>query len=168
MINLDSQTWYSHLFSEEKLLIDTSIALANRLVDGDYSDYSFVVFPMAKAYEGFLKRFFLELQLISRETYESRRFRIGRAFNPDLGQNLRDEWWIFDDVAQVCGLELAREMWQAWLECRNRVFHYFPTEHRPLSLAAAEAKLRQLIMVMEGAVRCQQQLSNRSMEINNT
>lgn len=154
MLTVASQEWYKLLSPTEKSLVDTSVLLCNTLDDTGYPDYSFVVFPMAKAYEGFLKRFFWEQGLIDQEAYESRRFRIGRAFNPDVNSNQRDEWWIFDDVARVCGLVLTREMWDAWLECRNQVFHYFPSRYEALSLAAAEARLRQMIAAIEGATRC--------------
>lgn len=154
MLTVATQEWYKLLSPTEKSLVDTSVLLCNTLDDAKYPDYSFVVFPMAKAYEGFLKRFFWEQNLIDQEVYESRRFRIGRAFNPDLNSNQQDELWIFDDVAQACGHELTREMWEAWLECRNQVFHYFPSRYEALSLAAAEARLRQMIAAIEGATRC--------------
>ena len=52
-----------------------------RLVDGlpAYHDYGFVVFASAKAYEGFLKKLFLDMGLITKQQFESDHFRIGRA-----------------------------------------------------------------------------------------
>lgn len=155
MQDITRQSWFSYLSEDQQALASTAYFLLEQGQQAQVSDYSYVVFPMAKAYEGFLKKYFFELGLISQQTYESRRFRVGRAFNPDLNSNQQDELWIFDDVARMCGLALAREMWDAWLECRNQVFHYFPLHNKTLSLAQAEAKLQQLALVMEGAVRCQ-------------
>jgi hypothetical protein len=40
-------------------------------------DYAFVVFPAAKAYEGFLKKVLFDLKLITKQQYLGDRFRIG-------------------------------------------------------------------------------------------
>lgn len=111
-------------------------------------DYSFIVFPMAKAYEGFIKMFLLEMGLIPREVFESRRFRIGRALNPDLSHYQQDERWLFDDVARSCSRDRALQIWQTWLECRNHVFHFFPQDERGLTLLQAERKLKMLVETM--------------------
>ena len=52
-------------------------------------DYAFVVFSLAKAYEGFLKRVFLDMKMIDRRQYFGEYFRIGRALNPSLPKRLR-------------------------------------------------------------------------------
>ena len=39
-------------------------------------DYAFVVFSLAKAYEGFLKRVFLDMKMIDRRQYFGEYFRI--------------------------------------------------------------------------------------------
>lgn len=120
-----------------------------------FLDYSFVVFPMAKAYEGFLKSYLLHNHLISEATYHSKRFRIGRVFNPDLSRVNQNEEWLFDNVAQLCGLKIAREMWDTWLQCRNRVFHYFPSRPSNLTLEQAGHYLETMFSVMEKAISCQ-------------
>ena len=160
MQDITHQAWFSYLSADQQNLVKTAWLLVESGDQEQVTDYSYVVFPMAKAYEGFLKKYFFELGLITQSVYESRRFRVGRAFNPDVSSNQRDELWLFDDVARMCGLALAREMWDAWLECRNQVFHYFPLQNKTLSLAQAEAKLLQLAMVMEGAIRCQARTAN--------
>lgn len=117
-------------------------------------DYSFVVFPLAKAYEGFLKHYFFQRGLIDEATLHSKRFRIGRSLNPDLPLPQRNEKWLYDDVARSCSAELARGMWDTWLTCRNRVFHYFPDQVQALSLDQANKHLQQLIETMEAASFC--------------
>lgn len=120
-----------------------------------FIDYSYIVFPMAKAYEGFLKKFLFDSHLISRESYHSKRFRIGRALNPDIRNSHKDEDWVYDDVEQVCGPIVTRELWDAWLTCRNRVFHYFPDRETGLSLEQAGHYLRLMFEVMGKALSCQ-------------
>lgn len=102
------------------------------------TDYSFMVFPMAKAYEGFLKDYLLKANLLSQETYHSKKFRIGRALNPDVFPNHQDEQWLFDDVSNRLGHDVARRIWDTWLQCRNHVFHYFPEDRSSLSLSEAQ------------------------------
>lgn len=76
-----TQSWYLYLQPPERELIQISLELLAReeRLNSSFSDYSFIVFPFAKAYEGFLKKFFYDMSLISRDVYESHRFRIGRA-----------------------------------------------------------------------------------------
>ncbi len=124
-------------------------------MDNGISDYAFIVFPIAKAYEGFLKEFLYALELIDQRTFEGKRFRIGRALNPDINENQRDEWWLYDDVSRLCGDALASTLWNAWLECRNRVFHYYPMTVTALSLTQAHACIVELSQAIESAVACQ-------------
>ncbi len=121
-----------------------------------FLDYSFVVFPMAKAYEGFLKSFLLDLKLINRQTYESRKFRIGRVLNPDVRQDHQDDQWLFDDLARRLGPEIARDLWECWLTCRNRLFHYFPKNTDRLTHEQAGRYIEQLFRVMQEAITSQQ------------
>jgi len=109
---------------------------------------------MAKAYEGFLKKYLLDLGLIDEKTHDSRRFRIGRALNPDVHRNQRDEYWLYDDIEHICGKPLAKQLWQTWLECRNRVFHFFPQEKGKIDLENARKKLDIMTETMENAVSC--------------
>lgn len=151
-----SENWYSYLTDWQRQLVVTTSKLIEQQNDNkDYFvDYSFIVFPMAKAYEGFLKKFFLDLRLISIETYEGRRFRIGRALNPDVSYNQRDKYWIYDDVSRYCTERVARQLWDAWLNCRNRVFHFFPKDQGLLSLTEAKRKIEELNLAMREAVAC--------------
>lgn len=118
------------------------------------TDYSYIVFPMAKAYEGYLKDWLLVFGLISKEVWASRRFRIGRALNPDVPPPQRDEWWLYDDVTRVCGEDTAHQLWTCWLEGRNHVFHYFPEDTRGLTLAEAEHNLEMLSNTITKAISC--------------
>ena len=133
---LQTTGWYMYLTPWQRELVDTSAQLLeilaptspsfNQVAAPVLADYGFLVFPLAKAYEGFLKKYFLNLNLITPDMYNSRKFRIGRAFNPDVNNNQKNELWLFDDVSRSCGQETARQLWEAWLSGRNQVFHYFP------------------------------------------
>ena len=109
---------------------------------------------MAKAYEGFLKERFYRLELINKSSFEGKRFRIGRALNPDVHEKSRDEYWLYDDLSQLCGETMARELWDAWLVCRNRVFHFYPKETNMLSLETAKNYLLKLSTAMESFTEC--------------
>ena len=67
------------LVGESYLLLEREERLNENL-----HDYSFVVFPMAKAYEGFLKKLFFDLGLINKRQYQGDRFRVGKSLNPNL------------------------------------------------------------------------------------
>ena len=82
---------------------------------------------MAKAYEGFLKYFLLRTQLINEATFNDRRFRIGRALNPDVSPRHQDQYWLYDDVARFCSDGVARELWDTWLEVAIVCFITFPS-----------------------------------------
>jgi len=150
-------SWSSYVLPELRDFVTISLNLYERecRVESKLTDYSFIVFPMAKAYEGFLKQYFLDLGLISESTYFSRRFRIGSALNPDVQENQRDKWWLYDDVAHQCGVATAQSLWNTWLESRNRVFHYFPKKHQSVSLGQAGQHLATIAGSMRSAVTCQ-------------
>ncbi len=155
------ESWFLYLDQTQQQLVDLAFQLAAREkeLNSELHDYSFVVFPMAKAYEGFLKSYFYELALIDTPTFEGKKFRVGRALNPDIRRNQRDEFWLFDDVEHLCGEALARELWDTWLECRNRIFHYFPTEKHPITLPRANSYLEKMQQAMHAAVACQEDKS---------
>lgn len=163
---LQTTSWYLYLTPWQRELVDTSAELLKIFSENEvestlnktsfkvFPDYGFLVFPIAKAYEGFLKKYFLNLGLITPDLYNSRKFRIGRAFNPDVNNSQKNELWLYDDVARACSNEVARELWDAWLAGRNQVFHYFPDEKGKLSLNQAIGKIKQLNLAMANAVSC--------------
>lgn len=149
-------TWFVFLDEEAKIQVMQSVELVERerRLRSAFHDYSFVVFPMSKAYESFLKKFLHTLGLIDRNQYEHRDFRIGRSLNPDLPPRLHDEQWLFDDLAAACTPQLGRRLWDIWIECRNQVFHYFPDEKRNITLDQAERMLHLLDEGMRDAFSC--------------
>lgn len=154
---LEQYPVFMYLDSWQQQLVRLAMTLYRReqATNTHFLDYSFIVFPMAKAYEGFLKQYLLDLDLITNDTFQSKRFRIGRAMNPDVRPSQRDDLWLYDDLAEACGPQLARELWNTWLTCRNRVFHYFPDRESGLSLDQAGQYLRMQFDAMEKAFSCQ-------------
>lgn len=143
-------SWYQYLDEHQQELVMVSFALLQKKeLLSDLQDFSFLVFPMSKAYEGFLKKVFYDLSLIDKDTYQGRRFRIGRALNPDIRSYQRDEDWLYDDVESRFGRETARQLWETWLQCRNRVFHYFTNEQHILSFDEATKKIEMVVESMQ-------------------
>lgn len=119
-----------------------------------FTDYSFVVFPFAKAYEGFLKDLFFRLGVISEKEYIGHRFRIGKALNPNLEKSYRHKESVYDRLSNYCkDLSLAQELWDTWKRGRNLTFHYFPQNHHKLTLKEAKYLIVDILAVMEKALR---------------
>ena len=112
----------------------------------DISDYSFIVFPFAKAYEGFLKRFFWDVELITEDEYYGDEIRIGRLLNP----NYEDNTSIYGKVCSHSkgGKAVAHRLWEAWKRGRNTVFHYFPHNFKKLGYDEAFDIINDLINAM--------------------
>jgi len=148
--------WFQKLEPQQRQLIETALILLEREQAGTTDklpDYSFIVFPMAKAYEGFIKDFLLKRKLVTNKVYGSKRFRVGKSVNPDVNPKYRGDDWVYDDLVQICGLDLARQIWETWLECRNRVFHFFPGKNIILNLKAAEKKVNMILDTIQAASR---------------
>lgn len=156
VLELSHQRWFQDLPKAQQQLVRLSVELLDRekRMHTNFPDYSFVIFPIAKAYEGFIKNFFYRRGLISHETFRGKRFRVGRSLNPDIAQHYQDDWWLYDDLSKMCGATVARQLWDAWIECRNHVFHYFPESQTEYSLLEIEKKVLLLLDVMAYASEC--------------
>ncbi|KKP47253.1 MAG: hypothetical protein UR39_C0005G0066 [Candidatus Woesebacteria bacterium GW2011_GWA1_33_30] len=162
-LKLENKIWWSYIQEDLQELLVASEFLANTVKSwgGDlpagsrvFHDYSFVVFPTAKAYEGFLKKMFFDLGFITEEDYRGKRFRIGKALNPFLEKNLRNRESVYDKLVKYCnGKELADKLWEAWTSGRNLIFHWFPEEKKAVSFKEAEEKINLIINAMDLAFR---------------
>ena len=142
-------TWWGFLDEGQKDLVMQSWQLLEMAGGGkQFHDYSYVVFPMAKAYEGFLKKWFYSLGLIDKATYEGHKFRLGKALNPDLPEKYRSDWWMFGPLEERYGEKLPQQLWLAWKECRNLLFHFFPQHTHFIAIADAKERLEQLSAAM--------------------
>ncbi len=134
------------LLSDGQLLLDQADALGSGV-----SDYSYLVFPFSKAYEGFLKKLFLDLGLIRESEYYSDDIRIGRILNPGYIHEHASVYKVLR-VHERGGEEFSRRLWTVWKVGRNAVFHYFPHNFRRLSFEEAQNIIKDIVSVMEIAV----------------
>lgn len=153
MDKIYEKKWWSYLPEDQKDLLIQSLTLLEREKDQKttFHDYSFIVFPAAKAYEGFLKKLFWDLGFINEQEYKSDRFRIGKALNPNLEKHLRIES-IYDKLIGFCqDRRLPDFLWQTWKQSRNSLFHWWPKEENFIDLALAEEKLNMIVQAIDKA-----------------
>lgn len=172
-VTLEDKSWFQYLEHSQQDLAKGAFILLEREQQSDSSDfhdYSFIVFSLSKAYEGFLKKYFFELGIITDRSYKSNHYRIGKSLNPDLPIRYRRDDWVVSKLDKVCsampqknqGEKLSRLLWKAWKECRNLLFHYFPKHQNFINLKQAEEKLNLLTSAMELAVSCKALISNKN------
>ncbi|HLD27014.1 MAG TPA: hypothetical protein VJB63_03600 [Patescibacteria group bacterium] len=156
MSNLFKDTYtdlWEYLSSPQKDLIQQGEFLLKEIEQDkkfDFIDYSFVVFPFAKAYEGFLKKLFLDVGFINDEEYISPHFRLGKVLSPNLVRKLGDAS-VYKKIADIYGNIIADRVWTTWKRGRNEVFHYFPHNIRSLSFEDAREIIDALIGTMNVA-----------------
>ena len=107
------------------------------------SDYSYLVFSFAKMYEGFLKKLFLDLEIIDEQDYYGDDIRIGKLLNPFYV----DITSVYEKLCQnrKVGKELAEKLWTVWRKSRNQVFHYYPHNFRRLDYNEALEYIYEII-----------------------
>jgi hypothetical protein len=154
VLNRQSTLW-EYLSSEIKGLLEDGervLSFVERYKDKEeITDYSFLVFPFSKAYEGFLKRFLFDTQLIREEDYYSDDIRIGRILNPDY---VREKGNVFNKLCDRSkeGREVPKKLWSVWKRGRNLVFHYFPHNFRKLEYQEAVEIIEEVVSAMNSAV----------------
>ncbi len=157
VVNRTSYLW-SYMSSGQRGLVTTGEFLLSdiRNHSKEISDYSFLVFPFAKAYEGFLKQFFLDMNYINRFQYASTHFRIGKVLNPNLVKQLGTQS-VYIKITNTCGSDiLAQTLWNAWKRGRNLLFHYFPHNLQAITLSEADTAIGLVVSAMnEALIVCQ-------------
>lgn len=166
MLNKNSN-WWQYLSKPQQNLIQEAFYLLEDSKThppaggaGPVSDYSYLVFPVAKAYEGFLKQIFLDMDLIKKWQYESDHFRIGKALSPNLARKLRKNS-IYGQLVSRGLKDLADKLWNGWKQGRNLVFHYFPHNFRALTQDEAEKLMNELVSAMKEAVSISQKVKEK-------
>lgn len=159
---IENKIWWDYLGVDLQKLIKTSEFIHDSVKSWgadlpggsrEFDDYSFVVFPAAKAYEGFLKKMFLDLGFITKEDYYGKRFRIGKALNPSLEKEIRHEG-VYDKIVNFCGgKDLADNLWNTWKMSRNLTFHWFPDEKNVISFAESGERIEMIINAIDAAFR---------------
>jgi hypothetical protein len=149
---IEKKKWWGGLEFGVKELLRESLVLVEKVGGWErrFHDYSFVVFPAAKAYEGFLKGYFLSAGLISQEDYYGKHFRIGKALNPDLDEKYRNRQWVYKALSDYCkGEGLPKKLWETWRRGRNLVFHWFPEEKNSVSFEEACQRVEMIVDAIE-------------------
>ena len=154
--NLEEKVWWNYLEEDLQELLRTSVLLTKKVPkwEDKFHDYSFVVFSASKAYEGFLKKLFLDMGFISKEDFDGKRFRIGKALNPSLNRRRYKGQSVYDKIVNHCGgQELADILWDVWKNCRNLLFHWFPNEKNAISFGESARKVDQVVRGIDAAFR---------------
>lgn len=150
--NLEKRVWWGYLDEDLRELLKESVLLLDRVGQWEekFHDYSFLVFPAAKAYEGFLKNVFLDLDFITEEDFYGKRFRVGKALNPALDKRFRKKESVYDKLVGYCsGKELADQLWKTWKSCRNLLFHWFPNEKNAIDYQEAVERVEMVLNAMD-------------------
>jgi hypothetical protein len=146
---------WMYMSQDIKDLIEDGELLLNFVLDNkdktDISDFSFLVFSFAKAYEGFLKKFLMDLGMITHDEFYGDEIRIGRILNPKY---MKEHGNVINKMCDHSeGLKnLSELLWLAWKKGRNRVFHYFPHNFRKLSYEEADEIIDEMMDVMAKCV----------------
>jgi len=143
--------FWQYLSQPQKDLILEGQYLINQVIKThahQFKDYSFLVFPFAKAYEGFLKQLFKDIGFISHLDYISDHLRLGKLMSPNLINRL-GECSLFKKISDKSGIELANKIWDTWKMGRNQIFHYYPHNLKAISIREAEEIISRFIDTME-------------------
>lgn len=154
MINKGSLLW-EYLSPQQRALAGDGEFLIEdsaRHPDQEPTDYSYLVFPFAKLYEGFLKDLFFDLGIISERDYYSSHYRIGKALSPNLTRRLGKRS-AYGQLSKQFGDGIAGTLWNGWKEGRNLVFHYYPHNLRALTRTEAIELVQMIVAAMEEAVK---------------
>lgn len=153
--SIEKRVWWGYLGEDLQELLKASLLLSQKVNDWSekFDDYAFVVFPAAKAYEGFLKKLFLDMGFITEKDYYGKHFRIGKSLNPSLPKEFRKEW-VYGKIGKYCGgKDLGDKLWEVWKYARNLTFHWFPKEKNAISLGQAKYLLTEIINVIDQAFK---------------
>src|SRR3989344_8795533 len=154
--SLNKHLWWDYIHEDLRELLKEANLLEDKVGKWNekFHDYSFIVFPAAKAYEGFLKTLFRDLGFISDEDYFGKRFRIGKALNPSLEHSIREEESVYDKLVNFCGgKDLADNLWETWKEWRNLLFHWFPNEKSAITFEEARLRIDKILATMDLAFK---------------
>ncbi len=151
-VSQSEQLW-AYFSQTQKDLIEEGRYLMNEVIKDHayhFKDYSFLIFPFAKTYEGFLKQLFKDVGFISHLDYISDHLRLGKLLSPYLIMKLGDRS-LFEKMRLNGSRELADRVWKTWKLGRNEIFHYFPHNIRAVSFDEASRIIDEIMSTMEVA-----------------
>jgi hypothetical protein len=150
LVNKESQFW-TYLSQGQRDLLEEGLYLMDNVIKNQayqFKDYSFLVFPFAKSYEGFLKQIFRDKKLISRLDYISDHLRLGKLMSPNLIGKLGPES-LYLKIENGYSKELADKVWNVWKNGRNQIFHYFPHNIKAISFNESRGICMDILRTME-------------------
>ncbi|KKQ98195.1 MAG: hypothetical protein UT24_C0014G0009 [Candidatus Woesebacteria bacterium GW2011_GWB1_39_12] len=153
---LNERNWWSYIHEDLQELLKQASLLVDKVGSWDekFHDYAFIVFPAAKAYEGFLKTLFHDLGFITDEDFLGKRFRVGKALNPSLDLHLREKEGVYDRLVDFCqGKTLPDKLWETWSRGRNLLFHWFPNERNVITYDEARDRVNEILETMDFAFK---------------
>lgn len=142
--------WNYLSIPQQDLLIEGDYLKDQVIEDSEYSfkDYSFLVFPFAKAYEGFLKQVALDVKFISHLDYISNHFRLGKMLSPNMIEKLGEERSLYSQIERAVNKEFAEEVWFTWKLHRNEIFHYYPHNLKAIGFQEADSIAKTITSTM--------------------
>lgn len=146
-------SFWNYISQAQKDLLKEGQYLMNDVIKEqrtDFTDYSFLIFPFAKAYEGYLKQLFRDIRFITRLDYISDHLRLGKLLSPHLVNRLGDRS-LYLKIEQATSHDFAERIWETWRVGRNQVFHYFPHNIKAVSFEDAKTIIIKIIKTMEVA-----------------
>jgi hypothetical protein len=146
--------WTYLSIPQQDLLIEGAYLKDQIIQDAEYSfkDYSFVVFPFAKAYEGYLKQVFLDVKFISHLDYISDHFRVGKLLSPNLAEKV-GERSLYVQITESISQEFADKVWYTWKLHRNEIFHYYPHNLKAITFDEATKVINTVTHTMRDIYR---------------
>lgn len=150
LVNKKSAFW-SYLSQGQRDLLEEGLYLMDDIVRDhayQFKDYSFLVFPFAKSYEGFLKKIFRDKNLISRLDYISDHLRLGKMMSPNLIGKLGPDS-LYIKLEERYSKDLANKVWNVWKNGRNQIFHYFPHNTKAINFSEARGICMDILRTME-------------------
>jgi len=145
------KAFWQYLSQTQKDLILEGQYLMNDVIKDhayQFKDYSFLIFPFAKAYEGFLKQLFKDVGFISRLDYISDHLRLGKLMSPNLAEKL-GERSLYRKMEAAVNREFADQVWSTWKSGRNQIFHYFPHNLKAVRFDEAQEIIGKILTTME-------------------
>lgn len=147
-----AKLWQYFSENQKELILEGQYLMDDIIKDHafHFKDYSFLIFPFAKAYEGYLKKLFLDIKFISHLDYISDHLRLGKLMSPNLIAKLGDRS-LYKRIEEKAGKELANQIWETWKIGRNQIFHYFPHNFKAVNFQEAEIIVEKIILAMEAS-----------------
>lgn len=142
--------WNYLSIPQQDLILEGNYLKDQIIQDSEYSfkDYSFLVFPYAKAYEGFLKQAFLDCKFITHLDYISDHFRVGKMLSPNLMEKLGEKS-LYKQISEASTKDFADEVWTTWKMHRNEILHYYPHNIKAIEFNEADGVIKTIISTMQ-------------------